>query len=452
MIGAVLLACVLLRAYILLIDSTPLLYGDTGTYLYMARVLAPNWDRPIGYSLFLGPILALTGRIEAVPVAQAFLGIATACVWYLLAAERIGRTGGLVVAVLVGFNLQAIVMEHYLLSEAFSVFLLSLFFYVLWRLYRKPGWIPGVAVPILAVGLGLTRYAFLFAVIFSPIVLLALWREGRETIKRFLGQMALYAVIVGVGLGGYALWVGSYFGQARVTLFDGWALYQLVGEWTDCTGPKDRATALLCDAMARREDPPDRQYWQNIIWDHSGPVHSLLEKNGGSHAKTNDDLRRVAVQIIREDPGRYLRKVLSNTASMVTGWFYWTRVSSESIFRIEAVEAELRQRLAGDAWRIGYKVEDRFEGISFLLSLKYVALGLFLIALVRLPVDWRDVFQLLLVGFVVVYFIGCSATVLGDWSRFYVPAHNVVAMAGVGALMSWTGSRRRISASVPVGP
>ncbi|MBI1865632.1 MAG: glycosyltransferase family 39 protein, partial [Nitrospirae bacterium] len=353
-IVSILAVCALLRLYILSVDAMPMLYGDSGTYLHMARVLAPNWDRPIGYSLFLAAVFAVTDKLQAVSVAQALLGVATTYLWYRLALERIGRAGAVAVALLVGLNLQAVVMEHYLLSEAFSVFLVSVFFYLLWRWHREPHWILSALAAVATVALGLTRTAFLIVLLLPPAVWVLTWRQGKAAIGRVVRQAVLFAGIVGFLLGGYALWMGSYFGPARITLFDGWALYQLVGKWTDCSGEKNRVT----DALCRAGNPADnsRQQWKDIIWDPAGPALFLLRENNGSHAKTNDDLRRAALEIIWADPARYLKKVGRNVVQMATGGdFYWTRVSSESTAMQSGVQDELQRRFGGRPETIGYR-------------------------------------------------------------------------------------------------
>ncbi|MBI1864678.1 MAG: hypothetical protein HYR98_02925, partial [Nitrospirae bacterium] len=112
------------------------------------------------------------------------------------------------------------------------------------------------------------------------------------------------------------------------------------------------------------------------------------------------------------------------------------------------IQNELQRRFKGRQDTIGYRVDNRFENVSFLLYVKYVVVALFFLAAALLVVTRGDPFSLISTMFVVLYAVGCSATVEGDWARFFVPIHNVMAMVGVAGIAGWVGSGARVPAEL----
>lgn len=396
----------------------------------MAFVLAPNWDRPFGYPLLLAGILRISHDLSLVVVIQNLLGIATAFLWYRIAKEHMREhsVAPLILFALVGFNLESIVFERYILTECFTAFLLALYLYFHFQVAAKGKLHNLILLALNVVGLAITRTIFIIAAPLGALAIIGMSGTWRETWKKKVSYLCLFSVIVIFFLGGYSLWMKRHYGKAGLTFIDGWFLYSLVGEMTNCSEPKaSEALEVLCDSN-KGKDPSNFK----LIWDENAPPRALLRHNGLDLLRTNDQLRKIAIQIIRKHPVEYSMAVAGNIWK--TLWsedFYWDKAYTGT----QSVQKAMGHYLGPRVAALGTDDSNLFRSFRALYSLKRIVtifFGLSLLAMMRGRLSYHSC---TLVVFSLVYLLGSTMTVEGDWSRFFVPIYNVFAFISVDFLL-----------------
>lgn len=143
------------------------------------------------YPLFLTAVLgALGNSLSAILIVQHLLGALTAGLTYWLGRVTFGRAVGLIGGLLVAINGALIVAEHYLMSEALFIPLLSLSLLVLIQAGRSAGRWRYLLVGLLLAATALCRP---IAQALFPLVPLALLMLGRRPLEALRGT-ALVAV------------------------------------------------------------------------------------------------------------------------------------------------------------------------------------------------------------------------------------------------------------------
>lgn len=162
-------------------------FGDEGK---------PTSVKPPLYSFFLALIYRVFGHSYlAVRIMQSFLGALSCVIIYFIALKLINRNVALVSGLLSGINISFIKSSSYLLSEAFSTFLISLLILSLVSLSLSPGFYKRIWVGFLAGLVALTRsemvffLPFLYAVGFSISYLIkrfSLWLFLKDSMQVFI--------------------------------------------------------------------------------------------------------------------------------------------------------------------------------------------------------------------------------------------------------------------------
>lgn len=280
-------------------------WADSFVYLGAGLDPRPMESRPSGYALLLWALKPLSG-VEAVTVLQHLLGLATACCVYLLLRRLGGLPGwGATLAVLpVLLEIHQIQLEHLVMADLLLEFLaVAAVTLVMWR-RRPPVWAAGAAGLLLAlatvtrtIGLPLVAVALLCMVIRRSG-----WRAVLAT-----------ALTCAVGLGSYALWFRSEYGEYGLTRGNAF-LWARTMTFADCgrikpAGPE----AALCPIgpVSARKPPPV------YIWDGASPLNRIK----GTWAERDRLAGDFALQAIKAQPLDFLRTGLEDVAHI----FDWDR-------------------------------------------------------------------------------------------------------------------------------
>ncbi len=253
----------------------PGLGGDAADYDRLARDLVegrgyvtpsgrPTAWRPPGYPGFVAAVYAVAGEHpEAVRVAQAVLGAATAGLVYLLASWFLGPGPALLAGTLATVDLAPLFAISRLLSETLFTFFLLLSVWLVVQALESSGraaraWAFGAGIVL---GLGaLTRGVLLL----YPLALIPAWLWSRRGSWRTLlavvagfvltltpwtvrNERALHAFVPVATQGGLTLWAGNH-------PVDGW-IFGLVPEDSTTRAaarlPEPEASRYLVGATAR---------------------------------------------------------------------------------------------------------------------------------------------------------------------------------------------------------
>jgi Glycosyl transferase family 2 len=230
LILAILVVGVALRVLVQLAYKPLLLYIDSYVYLGNLHKLDPTGDYPIGYPLFLRPVLWL-GNLAVVAVVQHLLGLAMGVTIYLLLQRRGVRPWLAALAaapvLLDAYQLQ---IEHNLMADTlFEAMLVAVVAALSWR--RRPGFVAaavagvllGAAVVVRLVGEPLVLVAMLFV---------ALAGSGR---LRRLGLALTLAACFAVPVGAYAIDYRLQTGALGISKTGGGAAYGRVVAFADCS-------------------------------------------------------------------------------------------------------------------------------------------------------------------------------------------------------------------------
>lgn len=296
-------------------------YGSTARSHEVAGIFVPGLDRvrPSGYPAILD-LLALVSRSAAlVAIAQHLAGILAGVVVYAL-CRRLGapRPIAAIATGIVVLDSYAIVLEQYVLSEAFfGLALLSSFYLVT---DPRRGWASIGAGGLLLALATTIRTAALFAIpVWLAYVIMTRRRRGTVLVgaAAVLVPLLLYASVHALAHRGFAL-----------TETEGWFLYGRVGQIADCT----RFTPSAAQRPLCQNDPPpgiDRNpRW--YLWDPASPAAKMFKEPGfpdlggrvGGPAflsdadlkRSNSLLRDFAFKVIRSRPGAYSNLVASDFA------------------------------------------------------------------------------------------------------------------------------------------
>lgn len=290
--AVVLAAAAALRAWAAVSYWPALFYSDSYGYLSMAHgpgivTFAPL--RPSGYPLLLE---ILPDDLGTVTTLQHLAGLAGGTLAYaLLARLGVNRWLAAAAAAVVLFDAWAIALEQHILAEAFfTVAVAGAVFLSLWR--PQPRWHELMGAGVLLAGATLMRPVGLAA----AAVWLA-WIIWRQLPARIASAGAV-AFVVPVLV--YCIGHAAANGTFGLTQADGWFLYGRVGEIATC-GEIERRR--LC---TRGGEGPN--YW---IFNRRSPARREFRR---IDADSNREVRKVAVDVIKERPGEYARIVARDFA------------------------------------------------------------------------------------------------------------------------------------------
>lgn len=287
-----------------------MIFYDTPGYLFNALTLAPATTRPLGYPLFLRPLLELND-LSWVVFVQHILGLVAAILLYAILV-RLGvwpwlAALGAAALLLDGYQLN---IEQWVLSDTLFEFLLVLGYTVLlWR--RPPRWracmVAGVlfsfAVWVRFDGLGMVVPAAVYLLFVQPN-----WR-------RRIGYAAITVVMFAAPLIGYASWFDQTNGHFGLSDSSARFLYARVATFVDCS---TLSTPSYERPLCPKEPLGHRVGTNCYAWCTFSPYFTYEPPAG---RRKDAVVRDFAIRAIKHQPVTYTRTVL---ADFVHG-FEWGR-------------------------------------------------------------------------------------------------------------------------------
>jgi Glycosyl transferase family 2 len=289
LILAILAPAIALRVLAQLAYKPLLLYIDSYVYLGNLHRLDPTGDYPIGYDLFLRPVLWL-GNLAVLAAIQHLLGLGMGVAIYLLLLRRgVRRWLAALAAAPVLLDAYQVQLEHNLMADTlFMAMLVAVVAVLTWN--RRPGFVAaasagvllGAAVVVRLVGEPLVLAAILFVAVAGS----GRWRR--------LGLAVTVAACFAVPIGAYAGFYHSRTGTLGISATGGAAAYGRVVSFVDCSKVQLPAyERVLCPTqpLGHRADA------DYLVHAPNAPRFKLQPPPGMSRAQVERDFaRRVAAQ------------------------------------------------------------------------------------------------------------------------------------------------------------
>lgn len=322
--AALLLLGAALRGVVLVAYHPALIFPDSVRYLRYAHNFADGyWSvdalRQSGYSVLIIPVL-LAHDLWIIPLVQHLVGLATALLVYA-AAIRFGTRTWLaaVAAIPVLFDPLQLVLEQYVLSDVWTVFLiLAALLILVWRdASRKAldgpahdgpaqdgqepgqlGWVPAAACGLLLGVAVALRDEALIMIVPAVLYVLVVVRPRRRLLTRLVALAGCFAVPVA----GYLGWFDASHGQLSFTTFSGAFLYGRVADFASCEG-------LTLPAYERPLCPTQPVAERNAdfyTWNPASPQWTFHPPAGMSRDAV---VRNFSLRILRHQPLTYAEAV-----------------------------------------------------------------------------------------------------------------------------------------------
>jgi len=279
MFAALLVLAAGLRGVVFAAYHPALIFPDSVRYLQYAHDFATgHWSvdalRQSGYSVLIVPVLLLHD-MWIIPLVQHLVGLATAGLVYAVLI-RFGTPAWLAAVATIGvlFDPLQLVLEQYVLTDTWTVFLLAAALTVLvWR-RDQPGW-RRVAACGLLLGVAVTfRDEELIMIVPAAWYVLVAVRPWRRTIKRLGALIGCFLIPVA----GYLGWFDASHGQWSFTTFSGAFLYGRVADFASCSGLNlPSYERPLCPTQ-----PPALRNADYYTWDPSSPQWTFTPPAGMS--------------------------------------------------------------------------------------------------------------------------------------------------------------------------
>jgi hypothetical protein len=311
-----------LRGVVLAAYHPALIFPDSVRYLQYAHNFADgHWSvdalRQSGYSVLIIPVLLAHG-LWIIPLVQHLVGLATALLVYAVLIRFGIRTWlAAVAAIPVLFDPLQLVLEQYVLSDVWTVFLiLAALVILVWRRdapalgrrdvpAQKPaqersgsGWVPAAACGLL-LGVAVTfRDEVLIMIVPAVLYVLVAVRPRRRLLIRLGALVGCFAIPVA----GYLGWFDASHGQLSFTTFSGAFLYGRVADFASCTGLSLPAYERpLCPTQPVAERNADF-----YTWNPASPQWTFHPPAGMSRDAV---VRDFSLRILRHQPLGYAEAV-----------------------------------------------------------------------------------------------------------------------------------------------
>lgn len=300
-----------LRVVVMLAFTPSLMMSDGPTYLGILDRLAPDQDRPIGYTLLLLlPVTSVSDTLVAVTVAQHLLGLSTAVLLYVLMRRwGVGPRLATVATLPVLLDAMLVLLEHAPLSDTFFMLLVTAGVVVLgWRRRPTPalalaaGLLLGTSVTVRQVGVPLVLAAVVFCLVAGRG-----WRDPLTT-------SAVVALAFAVPVGGYAAWYHSEHGVYALSEIGGKSTYMRSTSFVDCAQlsvPDYQRVLCPPEPRGERRDPTD------YGWRDARTIPRLEPPSGTT---PNEAMRQFGREAIRTQPVDYAMIVLRDVALNFDLW------------------------------------------------------------------------------------------------------------------------------------
>ena len=303
MFAALLVLAAGLRGVVFAAYHPALIFPDSVRYLQYAHNFATgHWSvdalRQSGYSVLIVPVMLLHD-MWIIPLVQHLVGLATAGLVYAVLI-RFGTPAWLaaVATIPVLFDPLQLVLEQYVLTDTWTVFLLVTALTVLvWR-RDGPGWRRCAACGLL-VGVAVTfRDEELIMIVPAALYVLVAVRPWRRTVKRLGALIGCFLIPVA----GYLGWFDASHGQWSFTSFSGAFLYGRVADFASCSGLNlPSYERPLCPTL-----PPALRNADYYTWDPSSPQWTFTPPAGLSRDAVVENF---SLRILRHQPLAYAEAV-----------------------------------------------------------------------------------------------------------------------------------------------
>ncbi len=298
-LGTLLVLATALRAIVFSAYHPALIFPDSVRYLQYAQHFADGrWKvdglRQGGYSVLIIPAVLLHD-LWLIPLVQHLAGLAMGLLVYAVLVRFGARTWiAALAAIPVLFDPLELVLEQYVLTDTWTVFLLVAALVIL--VWPRPGggWRPAAACGLL-LGLAVTfRDEELIMIIPAAVYILVTVRPWRR-----LGALAgCFLIPVGAYLG----WFGASHGEPGFTTFSGAFLYGRVADFASCQGlDLPSYERPLCPAQ-----PPALRNAGFYAWDPRSPQWAFRPAAGTSRDAV---VRDFSLRILRHQPLAYAEAV-----------------------------------------------------------------------------------------------------------------------------------------------
>lgn len=229
----VLAAGVVLRAATQLAYRPVLVFYDSTGYLDGAVNLTPVSTRPLGYSIFLAPLIRI-GDLSYIAVVQHLIALLAAILLYATLV-RLGLWPWLAALGTLPFLIDAyqLDIEQWVMSDTvFEVLLIIGFCALLW--HRRPGWIACIISGIALALAVWVRFAGIFMI--APAVLFLLLALPGWKLR--LRRVVVICIAFAIPIGAYGMWYRSANGEFKISSSSGPLLYARAASFVDCSGVK----------------------------------------------------------------------------------------------------------------------------------------------------------------------------------------------------------------------
>jgi 4-amino-4-deoxy-L-arabinose transferase-like glycosyltransferase len=267
------------------------------------------------YPLFLSGIIATVGpTLETMALVQHALGLGSVVLVYLLGALAFGRGTGLLAAAGAALNGPVLLMEHTILSEAlFTPLLLAGLLLLLLGL--RSGRYVLFLLAGLALGLGALTRPVAQAIL--PLAVAAIAFQPRAWRSRLM-----FSCMLGVGfllvVGPWLLRNQAVHGVPTISSGLGDSLFERVRHWDPTFDFRDQAEPIGNSQPARV-----RRRVFELAREHKfgSEVRSELRSEFRlTDAQSDAALREAAIQVIRQEPGRYLQGTIAMFLKLSLGF------------------------------------------------------------------------------------------------------------------------------------
>jgi hypothetical protein len=311
--GMLLVLAAGLRAVVFAAYHPALIFPDSVRYLQYAHNFADgHWSvdalRQSGYSVLIIPVMLLHD-MWIIPLAQHLVGLATATLVYAVLI-RFGTRTWLAAAVTIPvlFDPLQLVLEQYVLTDIWTVFLVAAALVILvWHREgtaqgqapgetrpERRGWLPAAACGLL-LGLAVTfRDEELIMIVPPVLYLLVAVRPRRRLLARLGALIGCFIIPVA----GYLGWFDASHGQWSFTTFSGAFLYDRVVDFASCEGLNlPSYEKPLCPTQ-----PPAERNADFYTWDPQSPQWTFHPPAGMSRDAV---VRDFSLRILRHQPLAY---------------------------------------------------------------------------------------------------------------------------------------------------
>jgi 4-amino-4-deoxy-L-arabinose transferase-like glycosyltransferase len=293
--GVLLVLAAALRVMVSLAYYPALIFPDSVRYLQYAQHFADGrWTvdglRQSGYSVLIIPAVLLHD-LWLIPLAQHLVGLATGVLVYAVLVRFGVRTWiAAAAAVPVLFDPLELVLEQYVLTDTWTVFLLVAGLVILVWPRAGGGWRTAAAGGLL-LGMAVTfRDEALIMIIPAGLYVAITVRSWR--------RLAALAGCFLIPVGGYLGWFAASHGEPGFTTFGGAFLYGRVADFASCQGLSlPSYERPLCPAQ-----PPAQRDADFYTWDPRSPQWTFRPPAGMSRDAVALDF---SVRVVRHQPLAY---------------------------------------------------------------------------------------------------------------------------------------------------